>query len=296
MRYIVGYAPNDRGKDAIALATALAQTQDAGFQIVHTLDGPAPADAESDPERAVQELRTGHADEWLNEAVASVPGDVTVTKRLVYAHSSAEGLLDAAHESDAVLIIVGAARRGPLKRFTIGSVANALLHISDVTIALAPSGYQRPQRITRMTAAIGSRQGADLLLDVAVEAAARRHVPLRLLSLVGLDQEETQGDDRVIEAARAHAAGVLDEALARVGTRTDVTATVAEGSTIEEAVASVPWDDAEIALIGSSRLAEHRKIFMGTTANKILHALPIPLVVVPRISGDDSSASRGPVL
>lgn len=77
-----------------------------------------------------------------------------------------------------------------------------------------------------------------------------------------------------LDAARSHVRTVLDEAVASVGTRTDVTAAVAEGSTIEHAVESLPWNEGEIVIIGSSRLAEHRKIFMGNTANKLLRALP----------------------
>jgi nucleotide-binding universal stress UspA family protein len=34
--------------------------------------------------------------------------------------------------------------------------------------------------------------------------------------------------------------------------------------------------------VGSSRLAEKYKLFIGSTANKVLRALPVPMVVVPR--------------
>lgn len=288
MRYIVGYAPNTRGADAIRLASALALTQEAELSIVHVLDRPAPDEAELPEERTVQELRTGRVQEWLSRALADVGEGVAATTRVVYADSIAEGLLDAARDSGAELIIVSAARYGPLKRFTIGSVANALLHSSPLPVALVPSGYERPQQISRMTAAVGSRQGADTLLDVAVEASARRQVPLRLVSLIALDYDDAQADERAVAAARSHAEQVLGEAVTRVEGRTEVTAGVAEGSTIEQAVESVSWDDGEIAIVGSSRLAEHRKIFMGSTANKILRALPIPLVVVPRTMDDAS--------
>lgn len=288
MRYIVGYAPNTRGADAIRLASALALTQEAELSIVHVLDRPAPEEAELPEERTVQEMRTGRAREWLSHALADVPDSVPATARVVYADSIAEGLLDAARDAGAELIIVSAARYGPLKRFTIGSVANALLHSSPLPVALVPSGYERPHRISRMTAAVGSRQGADTLLDVAVESSARREVPLRLVSLIALDYDEAQADERAVKAARSHADQVLGEAVSRVQGRTEVTAQVAEGSTIEQAVENLHWEDGEIAIVGSSRLAEHRKIFMGSTANKILRVIPIPLVVVPR-----TMASRG---
>jgi nucleotide-binding universal stress UspA family protein len=292
MRYIVGYAPNNRGKDAICLASALASTQGAELEIVHVLDNPAPTDAELPEERTVQEMRAGHATEWLSQAHARVSSGVPATTRVAYGDSIAEGLLAVARETQAELIIVSAARYGPLKRFTIGSVANALLHSSPVPVALVPAGYECPRGISRMTAAIGSRQGAQTLLDVSVAAATRRQVPLRLVSLIALDYEDQKSDDQAVKAARAHAEAVLGDARASVDDGTNVTVTVAEGSTIERAVDSLGWEDGELMIIGSSRLAERRKIFMGSTANKILRALPIPLVVVPRFM--DVHSSRQP--
>jgi len=35
-------------------------------------------------------------------------------------------------------------------------------------------------------------------------------------------------------------------------------------------------------IVGSSRLAEKYKLFIGSTANKVLRALPVPMVVIPR--------------
>ncbi len=296
MRYIIGYAPNKHGAEAIALASALASAQDAELRIVHVLDNPAPADAAFIQERAVQETRAGWAGERLEEALRRVPENVHATTDVVYADSVAEGLINTAHDNDAALIIVSAARNGPLKRVAIGSVANALLHASPVPVALVPSGYEQPTIITRMTAAIGSRAGAHTLLDVAVEAAARRHVPLRLLSLIALDFDESTDHDFALTAARTHARTVLDEAVASVGPTTDVTSTVAEGATIETAVENLPWIDGEIVIIGSSRLAEHRKIFMGNTANKLLRALPVPLIVVPRSLHEEASHPGPPTL
>lgn len=289
MRYIIGYAPNKHGEEAVALASALASTQDAELRIVDVLDKPAPADAAFVEERAVQETRAGWAAERLSQALLRVCDGVSATAEVVYADSVAEGLIVAARDTDAALIIVSAARNGPLKRITIGSVANALLHASPVPVALVPSGYEQPPSISRMTAAVGSREGARTLLEVAVEAASRRRVPLRLLSLIALDFDESTDHEFALNAARTHARIVLDEAVASVGAQLDVTSTVAEGSTIENAVESLSWNDGEIVIIGSSRLAEHRRIFMGNTAHKLLRALPVPLIVVPRSLAGEAS-------
>jgi nucleotide-binding universal stress UspA family protein len=62
----------------------------------------------------------------------------------------------------------------------------------------------------------------------------------------------------------------------------EVSVAVAHGRTIEEAIDGLEWDDGEILIVGSSRLAERNRIFLGSTANKVLRALPVPMVVVPR--------------
>ena len=54
------------------------------------------------------------------------------------------------------------------------------------------------------------------------------------------------------------------------------------------------WQDGEMLLIGSSRLAQNKSIFLGSTANRILRALPVPMIVVPRdyeLTADGSTHS-----
>lgn len=294
MRYIVGYTADQRGAEAINLASALARTQGAQLDLVHVLGSPSPDTASYPQERVFQEILAGKADGWLDEGLALVPTDVPAQKHVHYADSFAEGLIEAARQRDAGLIVIGAARNGLFKRFTVGTVANALLHASPLPVALAPSGYQVRDGISRMSCAVGTREGAEALLDVALESTARRQVPLRLISLVSLDaparteahlkdespQDRPDDDFGPLNQARSHINDLL--AAATRSTGTEVTAAVAHGSSTEEAIDSLDWDADEIVLIGSSRLAERHKIFLGTTANKMLRSLPVPMVVVPR--------------
>jgi nucleotide-binding universal stress UspA family protein len=46
-------------------------------------------------------------------------------------------------------------------------------------------------------------------------------------------------------------------------------------------VEQLDWRHDEIAFVGSSRLASPHRIFLGSTANRMLRALPVPLIVVP---------------
>lgn len=273
MRYVVGYTENDRGRDALELATSLAVTQAAGIDLVTVLDWP------QDGSVAPGGVR---AQEALDRASENVPDGVEVTTHVRLADSFAAGLVELANDIDAGLIVIGASSNGLLRRFTVGSVANAVLHSSSVPVALAPRGYRHRAAFTRMTCAVGTRAGAESVLEVSVESAARRGLPLRLISLVALDVHEASDSGEAINRAHQHAESVLARAVEQLPEGHEASITVAHGRTIEEAIDDIEWDAGELVIVGSSRLAQNRQIFLGSTANKMLRALPVPMVVVPR--------------
>ncbi|MGP4031711.1 universal stress protein [Pseudarthrobacter sp. 1C304] len=280
MRYVVGYTPTDRGADAVALAAAMARAQGAHLDLVYVVDRKTPYVA-MNPEgsrvsAAEQEVLSAE-----REGMSLVPKDLEARFHVRQADSHAAGLIEAAQEYKAGLIVVGAASAGLFKRYTIGSAANALLHASPVPVALAPRGYRRTEPISRLTLAVGQRTGAEAAIDVAIESAARRGVPLRLVSLVELDAAGNNSGEN-INAAHIHANTVLTAAAHRLPEGHHVTVEVAHGRTIEEAIDDLDWDEGEILIVGSSRLAEKNKLFIGSTAHKVLLALPVPMVVVPR--------------
>ena len=61
------------------------------------------------------------------------------------------------------------------------------------------------------------------------------------------------------------------------------------GSTIEDAVQALDWHQGELVLVGSSRLAAPRRLFLGSTAAKMLRELPVPMIVVPRTTHGKAS-------
>ncbi len=266
MKYVVGYRPDGRGADAVSLAVVIARTQGAQLHLVNVAAGNKTVDPEME-----------------KQALAMVPADMEATFSARVADSFVHGLIAAAKEDNAALIVVGAASNGLFKRFTVGSVANGLLHASPIPVALAPRGYSRRDPLTRLTVMTGMREGWQAVLDVGTTAARRRHVPLRLVSVVEIDQT-TQTDfnlDNALSPARQHVNTVLAEAAAKLP-QNKVTVTLAHGRSIDEAIDGIGWKSGEVVIVGSSRLAENRKIFLGSMANKILRTLPVPMVVVPR--------------
>lgn len=158
MRYVVGITLDRRDRDAVSLALTLARSvvapHSVAIELVHVIRGPQPDHAQSAQEREFQQLRKDSALEGLAKVSDLIPKSIRSTVTVHFAESMAEGLLEIASTGPCDLIIVGAASRGPFRRFTVGSVANALLHSASVPVALAPSGYLPPSRLTRLTCAM----------------------------------------------------------------------------------------------------------------------------------------------
>ena len=284
-RIVVGYTADDSGADALALGTRIARASEAILDVVMVL--PSEAHNSTVPtDTGYERYLKGQSREWLAEASESLDDeDVSQSLHVRYAESFAEGLIAAAHEFGASLIVVGAARGGLLGRSRIGSVANELLHSSDVPVALAPVGSRDvpvAQGVTRVTAAIGTRPGADALLEASVRLARTTHAPLRLVSLVPIDLPAGLDEGLVELTGTVHADEVLHTARRELPAGIDATAIAATGATIEEAVRGLDWHDGELVLVGSSRLAAPRHLFLGSTAAKMLRELPVPMIVVPR--------------
>ena len=285
MRYVVGYIANARGHDAVNLAVSLARGRGAALDLVVVVPEVQQFGAAHAPRAGFENVLHEQAQEWLDEALALVPSDVPATVHIRTGDSDAHTLIEAAEELGADLLVIGATSGGIFKRFTIGSVASALLHASTVPVALAPHGYYRQEALTRISCGLGTRAGAEKLLDFALGMAANREVRLRVVSLLALDGGAEGDAAEATGAAREYAEKHLAAALpggepeVRAGTKTEVV--VAHGRSIEEAVDRLEWEAGEVLLIGSSRLATSRSIFLGSTANRILRALPVPMIVVP---------------
>jgi nucleotide-binding universal stress UspA family protein len=282
VRFLVGYTATPAGADALALGVRLAHAPGADLDIVLVLNaGERATLTPTDP--GYDRLLLETAESWLAQARSLVPAGIAVQTHLEHADSFTQGLLAAAARLQANLIVVGAATHGLLGRFAIGSVAGGLLHSSPIPVALAPEGTSvmgNDEPIGRITCAVGTKPGADGLLTAGIRLARTVDAPLRLVSLVAIDRPGA--DAETVQFAADHAREVLDYATEHLMDGVDVTASVASGTSVEHAVRGLHWDPSEVCLVGSSRLAQPHRIFLGSLAAKMLRELPVPLIVVPR--------------
>lgn len=280
---VVGYTATDAGADALALGARLAVATGSVLEIVMVL--PGERSVITPPDAGYDRLVRERAHQWLARASETLKESVAHGRHVRYGESFAEGLIAAAAEFGAGMIVVGAANGGLRGRHRLGTVANELMHSSDVPVVLAPEGAREVAAsvgVERVTAAIGTRPGGDVLLAEAAGLATASGAPLRLLSLATVDLPAgvDTGVIRLTEAT--HAEKVLAQARASLGEGSVAEVVSAQGADIEDAVSQIEWLPGEIAMVGSSRLAQPRRLFLGSTAAKMLHVLPVPMIVVPR--------------
>ena len=284
MHLTVGYLATPTGDDGVALASALAQTFSATVDVVLVVREEFP---DGHPGRAeYQQLLVSKGEEWVAAAVAALAADgVSANSTVLVGESFAESLVSFAEEKSSDLIVVGGARDGFFGGHTIGPVTGALLHSSPIPVALAPRGYAEDpdDSITAITAAVPTKPGDDNPLPFAITLASAAGLAIRMLSLVSaenLAETKTAREVRQLQVSAAEenlvvAARALPDA-------PEIESLVADGTTVESALKKLNWDDGDLLVVGSSRFAAPRRIFLGSTAARILAGVDVPVIVVPK--------------
>ena len=291
---VVGYTATKQGRDAVAFASRLAAATGAVLDIAIILPN-SERSVITPPDASYDRYLHAQAQQWIAQAIDRIPAEVVAHAHVRAAESFAEGLVTVADELAASYIVVGAADGASRGRHRLGSTTTELLHSSDVPVVLVPRGARKiaPETgITRLTVAVGTRPGADALIAETAELAQAAGVGVRLLSLLPVDLPPTADTGAIRTAKTTRADDVLAAARAELppGLVTDVV--VAAGDSIEEAVSYLDWLPGEVVLVGSSRLAQPRRLFLGSTAAKMLHEITVPVIVVPRTRTTDTSAKE----
>ena len=306
MNYIVALTALG-GRDALSLGRMLASTGDVTLTVCvvvpQTWDYPSPARVDAEYAAFLKQ----YAEEAIAEAREFFGDEVLAEYTSPSASSASEGLIATAAEKDAALIVLGSARHGPLGRITVGGIANEMLHISPVPVALSPRGY-RPSsgaRLRRVTCAFSGSTQSRSAFDAAVQLSSRHGVPLRLATLVVRDRQmypSQVGYDAerlVIEQWRQQALEAQRGALAMLPDGgVGVESGVFSGRDWEDALDSLPWEEGEVLVVGSSRLGPVARVFLGSNSVKIVRSSPVPVLVIPRgadvhLQEDASSARAG---
>jgi nucleotide-binding universal stress UspA family protein len=305
MNYLVGLTADRGGRDALALGRMLARTGDVTLTVCIVLPEVwgHPSLARVDAEYA--SFLTGYAEDTIAEAREFVGGAVRAEYVTTSARTATEGLMTTATQTGAALVVLGSARHGPFGRFAVGSVTNEMLHTAPVPVALTPRGYSPSSeaRLRRITCAFAGSTRSRTAFDAAVQLSRRHGLPLRLTTLVVRDRQMYpsqvgySAERLVAEQWRAEAEEAQNGALAMLPDDVRVEAGVVSGRNWEEALDSLPWEEGELLVVGSSRLGPVRRVFLGSNSTKIVRSSPVPVVVIPRgadVHLDDTTLAGSP--
>ncbi|HZO68578.1 MAG TPA: universal stress protein [Kribbellaceae bacterium] len=299
MTMIVGYAPDERGKAALHLATMLSRSS--GEELVVCVVVPAPwlpGMARVDAE--YREYLEKTAEQALDLARSYLPPDVTATFTRHSARSAPAGLLEVAEQYDASMVVLGSSSAGAFGRIVLGSVTDRLVHSAPLPIALATRGFRiRPEtKVRRLTAAYGGSASAQSLVLAAAAIAAKFGAAIRIASFAVWSRPPyttrlgTDSEDLVLQEWIAELTQAMQDAVGRVRERTDevpevVETVIGQGESWPDAIEDIGWDEGDVMVVGSSELGPVAKVFLGSRATRILRHSPVPVVVVPRGAAED---------
>lgn len=285
MKLLVGYTADERGAEAIELASALvAGTEEAELILAIVLPQAAPFNAVyPGSDHGYSTMLSAQVDQWAQQAMTLVPSGIKATVVAQSVSSVAEGLIGLAQQYSSHGIVLGGRKRHRAGFFMPGAIANALLHSSPVSVFMSsPTAMDNLRnangKLSRLTAFVGDRPGAKDVIELAASLATAHQLPLRVVSLVlplDVQDPEFNLDGHVNETS---------DYLRKLTESMDLDASVevVVGRNLDEATAQLSWQDGDLALLGSARLAAKARLFIGPKAQRILGGLSVPLGVIPK--------------
>lgn len=284
MKLLVGFTADERGAEAIELASAVVRgTREAALEIAIVLPVSTPFNA-SYPggDHGFNSILSAQVDRWAAEALAQVPDGIIARVVARSVPSVAEGLMELADELGANGIVLGGRSRHRAGFFMPGGIANALLHAASVQVIMSSpqaiaSLREANGRITRLTAFVGDRPGARDVISSAARMAAGCRVELRLATLVS--QADVEGSESAFGEHVQRVETFLAELTESLGFKAHIE--VIHGQTLDEAIEQLTWVPGDLAVLGSARLAAPRRLFIGPKAQRILRHLDVPMAVIP---------------
>jgi nucleotide-binding universal stress UspA family protein len=292
MTVVVGYLAGKGGLAALHLGAEAARTLKTSLAVVTVVPKPwtTPSPARIDAEYAqyADRLAADSATQ-ARQCIASLDAELEVSFHK-YAHRSAPGgLLQAAEELKADVLVLGSAADGKLGQVVLGSTADRLLHSSPVPLAISPRGYRgsKTHGLTQITCAYPGTAESRHVVERVATLAAQLGVPMRVITFavrgrtmyppeVGL-----RAEDSILESWASNAR----EALAKLKTDglvgDDVALQVVTGNGWDQALDAAEWLDGELLALGTSPQGAIARVFLGSKGAKIIRHSPVPVLVLP---------------
>ncbi len=301
---VVGYVPESSGDDAVALGRMLTSGTSDPLTVCTVIANTATGGDAAFGSVGYGDLMAEKLKPYLEQVKADL-APIEATCTVCLATSVATGLLDYCAERGGTVIALGSARNSVSGRYAVGSMAGLLQHASPIPLAFAPAGFAHAgvHEVHRVVCGYNESPDSEQALRAAVALSRAHDAPLQIVYFVfpehpGLRHLAGRGSH---DPSQAHqnerAAQLLATAANAVPDDVAVETFVRTGGNVAQAVARAEWADGDLLVLGSAPMGPLARVFLGSTALKLIRCCPVPVVAVPRhaesASSTHSSAPSG---
>ena len=244
-------------------------------------------------QRAWDTLRE-HAQGYLETKALELREAGVDVETEVNAGSPATIIVQVARERQATLIAMATHGYGGVKRWTLGSVTDQVVHTATTPILVVHGAAPAPQAdptFERMLVPLDGSAFANQVLPLARELAARANAELVLLEAIAPSIETQIGARQygrpipsyrvVLEMLRRQATqdlGALANQLRASGLRASIV--VKNGPAADAIVDEAAQCEADLIVMATHGYSGIKRWALGSVAHKVLHGITTPLLLV----------------
>lgn len=221
--------------------------------------------------------------------------------RIVGVQDPKHGIIAAAAEARAELIVVGARGLSRLERFVMGSVSGAVVHASTVPVLVARALPERLLPTWRVLLAYdgeaSSQQAAEFLKRLSWPAGTTGHVATVVQTIFGAElpdwllesatspQAEALAENwvhehKALKESRARSVLELEDQLA--GPFHGKKPIVMEGDAAEHLLQTISDQKIDLLVMGARTHTAFSRLLLGSTSQKLLVHAPCSVLIVPQ--------------
>jgi len=284
---VIGYDGAPGGADALALGLSWARQLDVHALVVTVYPGPAPIGAGRVDAEWVADRRR-EAERLLEQARTTSPA-TSVEFRAIGSGSVSHGLHDAAEELGASLIVFGSETE---PRLVSTSTGERVIAGAPCPVAMPPRGWsERPsQDLGRILVAFVPTPDGREALRIAATFARRIGARLHVVTVVAGPAEVMSyriGEDvdrMYVSTAKETFEQSIEQAISELALDVKASGEVIVEDHPVETLASMANSSFDALFIGSRGYGPIRRVLLGGVASRLVRALDIPAVIVPRSS------------
>ena len=305
MTFIVGHSPWHADLGLLDFAAQLARVEGESLRVVVVVPDAWPTPVAGDTDRDYQLWSAQQGSEGVAEAERVLADrSPAVNAEVIWqpGRSVPRVLLAQAEEHGSTLIIVGSARHGPSGQITVSSKTTRLLHSSPTAVAIVPRGYHaaRGSSIERATCAFRGDEASRSTLARSAEICRRTGCELRVVTFGVLGgrmypPQVSGAEQMVLESWLESCSAAQQDAIASLvadgSLPADVVSATAVGRSWADAMDGLDWHRQDVLIVGSSPTGAFSRIFLGSSAGKIVRHAPVPVIVVPWDPSEDNVAA-----